>query len=317
MFRENIYDVIKKTGENVSALVIPKNSGLRGYAEEVLKDAGLDLKKARLVSKNKLRLDDLTIILKRGEDIPQTVVDAARRGEFVLGITGDDLYDEYRLREPGSILQIENTYDWFDENARYLRPALCLINKSGCAKDIPLEAKIAINAKYPYTSRDYLDKSPNVAGRKFIQTQYWGDVELTVSEGTHDCAIDIVYSGETLERNSLSVADIVRFSDLVVISPLRKEDDMFARALRKEYMELTQRLQYPTDSFTSKMLQEIDIIASKGAEEWGELIKALKKESDLAMLGELADVQYVIMAMMVKRGIPLDTLAEEMLRRQR
>jgi len=221
MYQENIYEVIENTGENVSTLVIPKNTGLKGYAWKVLKQAGLDLNEAVEVVEDTLRVGDLTLIQKRGEDIPQLVVDyATRRGEAVLGITGDDLYDEFRLRFPDNPLRIENTYDWFDPNARYLRPAMCFINRSGSIGDVPLEARIGVNAKYVYTSRDYLTKSPLMQGRDFDVVIYNGGVEMTVADRTTDCAIDTVYSGKTLGKNGLSVVDIVRFSDLVVVSPL-------------------------------------------------------------------------------------------------
>ena len=118
MYRENIYDVIKATGEKVSTLVVPKNNGLKGYAWEVMKESGLDLESAKELEKGKLKVGDLTVLLRRGEDIPQIVVDEFNNGNIILGLTGDDLYDEYRFRNPNSPLEVENTYDWFDENAR-------------------------------------------------------------------------------------------------------------------------------------------------------------------------------------------------------
>ena len=56
MYRENIYDVMEATGEKISTLVIPKNSGLKGYAWKVLREAGLKLDDTEQVAKNKLRL---------------------------------------------------------------------------------------------------------------------------------------------------------------------------------------------------------------------------------------------------------------------
>lgn len=222
MYQENIYKIIEATGEKISTLVIPKNTGLKGYAWKVLKQAGLGLDEAVEVAVNTLKIGELTLIQKRGEDIPQLIVDyAVRREEVVLGVTGDDLYDEFRLRFPDNPLRVENTYDWFDPNARYLRPAMCFINRSGSMGDVPLEARIGVNAKYENTSRDYLRKSPLMQGREFDVVVYNGDVEITVADRTTDCAIDTVYSGRTLDDNGLSVVDIIRFSDLVVLSPLR------------------------------------------------------------------------------------------------
>ena len=86
---------------------------------------------AKQAGRNKLKLGGLTLVLKRGEDIPQLVADyAAIRSEVVLGVTGDDLFDEFKFRVPKNTLRVDNTYDWFDENARYFRPTLCFINMS-------------------------------------------------------------------------------------------------------------------------------------------------------------------------------------------
>lgn len=317
MYRENFYDVIASTGQKINTVVIPKNSGLKAYVSGVLAESGLDLQDAVQTGKNKLVLKDLTFILKRGEDVPQVVCDYAARGVPVLGITGDDLYDEFRLREPTTCLKLENTYDWFDPSASYKRPALCFINKEGDMASVPLEARIAINKKYPLTSRDYLAKSAMLKGKTFKETSYAGDVELAVSDCAADCAIDIVYTGTTLSSNKLKVADIVRFSDIAVISPFGKEESSLAVALNTEYGKLKQRLEYPTGSFTSEMLKDIDKVTSKGAEEWGELVKAFKKQPDPDFVGEAADVTYVLMAMLVKRGVPLDSLAGEMSKRQK
>ena len=142
MYRENIYDVIKGTGEKISALVIPTNNGLKGYGWKVMKEAGLDLEKAEKIGKDQLKAGDLTILLRRGEDVPQIVVDEFAKGNIVFGLTGDDLYDEYRFRNPENPLRIENTYDWFDGKARFRRPTLCLINRTGKEEDIPLEARV-------------------------------------------------------------------------------------------------------------------------------------------------------------------------------
>jgi len=230
MYRENIYDVMNATGEKISTLVIPKNTGLKGYAWQVLKEAGLKLDDAKQAGRNKLKLGGLTLVLKRGEDIPQLVADyAAIRSEVVLGVTGDDLFDEFKFRVPKNTLQVENTYDWFDENARYFRPTLCFINMTGNVEDVPLESRIAINGKYELTSRAYLRGSPLTQGKKFAETTYSGDIELTVAEGTNDCCIDTVYTRKTLDENGLKVIQKIRFSDLVVISPLKKKKAFLER----------------------------------------------------------------------------------------
>lgn len=237
MYRENIYNVIKATGENITTLVIPKNTGLKGYAWQVLKEGGLDLDNAALVDKGTLKIDALTLWLRRGEDVPQIVMDEFRRGNIVLGVTGDDLLDEYRLRNPENILKVENTYGWYDENARFKRPALSFINRTGSLDDLPLEARVAVNGKYEYNGRLYLSKSPILNGRRFVLTIYNGDLEDRVAKGATDCCIDTVYSGttiDTIDEYGLSVIEIIRFSDLVVVSPLRKDGPELLELMARE-----------------------------------------------------------------------------------
>ena len=65
MYRENIYEVMESTKEKVSVWVIPKNTGLKGYAWKTLKEAGLDLDDARVVGDGKLRLRFNLIVKKR------------------------------------------------------------------------------------------------------------------------------------------------------------------------------------------------------------------------------------------------------------
>jgi len=316
MYRENIYDVMNATGEKISTLVIPKNTGLRGYAWKVLKEAGLKLDDAKQVGKNKLKLGDLTLVLKRGEDIPQLVMDyLTRNSEVVLGVTGDDLYDEFRFRVSQNPLKIENTYDWFDENARYFRPTLCFINRTGNAEDVPLEARIAVNAKYEFTSSEYLRNSPLTKGRVFIKTSYSGDVEITVAEGTNDCCIDTVYSGKTLDENGLKVIQKIRFSDLVVISPLKRDESLFGKVMSKEYEQVKTKKEFPTDSYTSKLLADPEKVTRKANEELYELIQAFYGRGDF--VGESADVMYAINLMLVSAGYSLNDIAKEMAKRQK
>ena len=315
MYRENIYDVIKATGEDVSALVVPKNTGLNGYARNVLKEAGLDLESAKKVGETTLMAGNLAILLGRGEDIPRIVEDESLKSRVVLGVTGDDLLDEYRLRNPENKLKIENTYDWDDEAAIFKRPTLCLMNKTGNIEDVPLEARVAINGKYEYTSRNYMQTSPLFDGKLPSVIVYSGDLERTVYRETNDCCIDAVYSGKTMERYGLKIVQKIRFSDLVVISPLKKEESQIGRAVNKEYSLITGRKKNPTGSYTSEMLQNPEMIARKFNEEAYELIQSFYGRGDVA--GEAADVIYALMLMLINKGVTLNELAKELAKRQK
>ena len=316
MYCENIYNIIKATGEKIYTLVVPKNNGLKGYAWKVMKEAGLNLAKAQESGKNRLKIGDLTILLRRGEDIPQIVVDEFERGNIILGLTGDDLYDEYRFRNPQNTLRIENTYDWFDESARFLRPTLCLINKTGKEEDIPLEARVAINGKYEYTGRNYLQTSPLFKGKTPSVKVYSGDVESKVKEKSSDCCIDTVYSGRTvIKQYRLKIVQKIRFSDLVVISPLKTEESPIGRAINREYQQILNRKKNPTESQTSRMLQEPEKISRKLNEETYELVQAFYGRGKF--IPESADVAYSLMLMLVSKGVTLEELAVEMAKRQK
>ena len=326
MYQEDIRDIIEQTGEKITTLVIPKNSGLKGYAWKVLKEAGLKLDDAEEIAKNRLHLDDLTLVLKRGEDIPQFVVDYANKGEVVLGVTGDDLFDEFRLKNPDNPLKLENTYDWFDDRvdengrryAKFYRPALCFINRTGNLEDVPLEAKIALNNKYVETSRLYLRQSPATGDRKFRETLYSGDVEITVAEGVNDCCIDTVYSGKTLTDNGLQIIGLpIRFSDLAVISALKSEESLFGKAMAREYAQVLERVLTPTDSYTSKVLTNPEKLVRKGVEEMLELALAAIGVGDGKPVAEAADAIYALNMLIAKTGLTLDEIAREMIKRQK
>ena len=315
MYSENIYGIIEKTGEKVSTLVIPKNTGLKGYAWKVLGESGLNLDKAIEADKNKLTIDGLTLLLRRGEDIPQIVEDEFKKGNVVLGFTGDDLLDEYKLRNPANTLRIENTYDWFDESARFFRPTLCLIGKSEAIGDLPLEARIAINGKYEFTSRNYLRTEPLVRDKNFIPTIYSGDLESTVADGINDCCIDTVYSGASIGRNGLKIIQKIRFSDLAVISALKQDESLLGRAIMQEFAQMMQRLKNPNGSYTSNLLQDPEKITRKANEEMYELIQAFYGRGN--PIGEAADVLYALTLMMASKRIIPDEIAREMLGRQK
>lgn len=317
MYRENIREVIEQSGENISTIVVPKNSGLKGYAWQVLKEAGLDLEQAEQVSPQTYQCGDLSVVLKRGEDIPQLVRDyAQQKDEVVLGVTGDDLFDEYRLQNPDAALRLENTYDWDDDAAMFRRPALCFISKTGSVDDIPLDARVALNGKYERTSQQYLEKSPLTVDRSFQETLYYGDVEITVAEGTQDCCFDQVYSGKTLQENGLNIIEVVRYSDLAVISPLGEMPDSgIGRAMEAEYARILDRLENPTDSYTSKLLQDPEKLGKKLQEESLEVILSLFGLGDTTQEG--ADLFYAATMAMVRGGVALEDLAQVMRERQR
>jgi len=239
VYRENINDVISATGERISTLIVPTNRRLKAYTWKVLGEAGLNLDEATQTAEDTLQVGGLKLVLRRGERIPEAVTDYAKKGEVVLGITGDDLYDEFRLQNPNNILKLENTYDWYDEKARFLRPALCFINRTGQVEelspeneDIDSRPRIEFNAKYFNTISKYVEKIPLIKelGKWPNLLGTTSQVEREVSDGRADYAIDIVYTGKTIDELNLKIIEIIRFSDLAVISPLKNGPTLEALA---------------------------------------------------------------------------------------
>ena len=317
MYRENIYSVIESvesTSGKISALIVPKNSGLKGYGWKVLEEAGLDLGRAEQTGKDSARLGGLDILFQRGEDIPKIVMDEFRLGRVALGVTGDDLYDEFRLRDPTNTLKVENTYDWVDPQAKFLRPALCLVGREGEA--LPQgEAKVAVTAKYELTGRQYLSKSRILQGINCEVGTYNGGLERTIASGANALGIDVVYTGASLKESGLGILETIRFSDLVVISPLKTEESGIGKAMRQEFETLEKRLRNPTGSYTSQLLMDPEKAARKFVEEGYEFVQAYWGRGK--MIPEMADVIYAAAVLAVTRGYTVDQLAKEMLARQK
>ena len=204
-------------GVLVNVVVVPKNSGLKGYAWKVLQEAGFDLERAEKVRDNSLVVDGIEVLLRRGEDIPLIVEEEKEAGRFAVGVTGDDLFDEYRLRNPGNNLMLVNTYDWDDAVAEFRRPALCLMSIGAFAD--PSEIKIGIPSKYEYTARSFIRDSPLFEGYWVQVKCYNGDVEDALERGYVRLAIDTVYSGKSRRQAGLEIVERIRASDLAVIAP--------------------------------------------------------------------------------------------------
>jgi phosphoribosyl-ATP pyrophosphohydrolase len=316
MYRENIYEVIERTGEKITTLLAPKNNGLKGYAWKALREAGLDLENAVPCSDNRLKVGDLTLLLRRGEDIPKDVFEFFQNGDLVLGVTGDDLFDEFQLRQPESGLRVLNAYDWFDREARYFRPATCFISRTGRFEDVPEAAKVGVNAKYLLSSRVYFDGTPQLQGKALAVSAYTGGVDESVADGRNDFCIDVVYTGDAVDKLGLKVmGEPIRFTDLVIVGPFQ-EASPIGKAMEREYAALAERLRNPSGSYTSRLLQGGEGgMRRKLGEEALEVVMAAFGEGDL--LEELADLEYAKVGVMVNQGITLEQLAAAMRERQR
>ena len=297
-YRESVCDIAKRTGRMPEALLVPKNGALAEYTDDILFQSGMNMKDPWL-----------SLAGYRGEDIPKIVEQSFLGGEFMLGITGDDLFDEYILRNPNSLLTLLNTYDWYDPKAMFNRPALCLIGKQGT--EIPEKPKVAVNAKYEMTSRKYLDEE----FRDYEAEVYAGDTEKTVAKGINDCCVEIVYSGKTADKLNLRIIRPYRFSDLVLISPLYGAG-LLAEVLRREYEVIQDREENPKKgSKTSDEFAEPEMITRKLNEECYEVIQALGGKGRL--VPEIADLTFRMMQAMALGNATLEELALEVMSRQK
>ncbi|MDE2706045.1 MAG: hypothetical protein OXI35_13325, partial [Gemmatimonadota bacterium] len=243
----------------------------------------------------------LEIISARGEDVPQRVDDCLLRGEVAYGLTGDDLFDEYMLGAGDSPLGVLNTYDWFDPNAQFYRPALCLLNREGQIPDSSAMVSIAVNKKYELSSRQFLSQRFQSSKLQISIVAYAGDTENTVAEGTHDWCVEVVYRGErspesAMSKTGLKVAEVVRFSDISLIG---RE---IVNPWEEEYRRISAVAQKPTGSSTSKLLADSNAICKKVGEESAEFVRAFTQETGIPE--EFNGVVYALMVAAAKLQVP-------------
>ena len=120
--------------------------------------------------------------------------------------------------------------------------------------------------------------------------------------------------GLTGDEYELSIMQKIRFSDLVAISPLKKDESLFGRVMGEEYERIKRRKENPTDSETSQLLKDPEMIRRKLIEEAYELTQALSGNGNI--VAESADVLYSNFLALVRQGITLDEVAAEIKKRQ-
>jgi phosphoribosyl-ATP pyrophosphohydrolase len=296
MFREIIGLFIS---EQRAKLYIPKNSGLNEYVNNLLREVGVsDAGEFDRVDHSKGILE---MISTRGEDVPQRVDDCILRGDVAYGLTGDDFFDEYILGAGDSSLGVLNTYDWFDSDAQFNRPVLCLLNREGLVPDSPATVSIAVNKKYERTSRQYLSQRFRSSDLQFSIVAYSGDAEYTVAEGTHDWCVEVVYRGDkspaiAMSSTGFKIAEVVRFSDISLIG------QEIGNPWEEEYRRISAVAQNPTASTTSKLLGDNNEICKKVGEESAEFVRAFTQEAGIPE--EFNGVGYALMVAAAKLRVP-------------
>ncbi|MAG91927.1 hypothetical protein CMO83_04590 [Candidatus Woesearchaeota archaeon] len=184
-------------------IVRPNNRSLANYVATALKYLG--------TSKVKRFIDS------RGEDIPYLVDELSQNGTKVYGLTGRDLFKEYKLTKYNSKLSVLKTINWEDKKALFGKPALCLLGpKNKKFEDLPKKLRVCINIKYKNLAKKYLNQLES-KGYTFERKYLAGSTETAYSNGLSDLVIEIVYTGYSINKVNLAVYDKIFESDFVVI----------------------------------------------------------------------------------------------------
>ncbi len=134
----------------------------------------------------------------RGEDIPALVEE---NGGY--GWTGNDLYCNYLLSRPYSQVRISRFIPWPEE----VKPRLCLLGPREGTPWLYVPNSISIVAP---------DKYENLVCQYFKEKRWNplltflpGQVDRQVRLGNADLAVDIVYSGKTMNEENLAIYDLL------------------------------------------------------------------------------------------------------------
>ncbi len=158
------------------------------------------------------------VVEVRGEDVPDWLERYKKKGMRAIGLTGEDLYEEYYQRRGcASELNVLQVIEWDDPKAMFGKPALCLMGPKGKSMPDPNQRlEIWIASKYRNISLTYLAE---LERKKYLFNRVYvnGSVETGYTEGMADLVIDIVYTGSSLEKCGLEVLDVIMRSNFLVI----------------------------------------------------------------------------------------------------
>lgn len=188
-------------------VLVPKNRGLAAMADRGLRAYAANTPIER------------TFV--RGEDVPFLANELARTGRSMLAFTGDDLLDEWI--ESGRTLDPRVTRSklaWTDPDARYGKPALCLIGPRGTPMPDRGVLRVAVCAKYGNLARRYL-RTLATDTLSIDTVVINGSVEAAILHNVADFMVDVVVSGKTIDQLDLDVRDVIYTSDLAVLEANR------------------------------------------------------------------------------------------------
>ncbi len=167
-----------------TTVFVPQNSGLERFNYLALRE----------FTNRQVQLQRV-----RGEAIPSIVEECGG-----YGWTGNDLFVDYCLSQNKTSLRVVKSVPWPEQQ----KPRLCLL---GLEETLPRQF-------YFYNGNKVVapNKYQNIIERYFEQMQWYPDVQFLdgqvdrqVRQGRADLAIDIVYSGKTMEEERLAIYDTI------------------------------------------------------------------------------------------------------------
>jgi len=273
--------------------IIPKNSGLKCKAEEIVKE----YKYEKLVE-------------VRGEDVPLVVKRLIDRNKNVIGITGEDLFKEFLLNNKNSNIKIIERIKWDDNNYLFKKPVLCLLGqKNKELVDLPKEIKICINSKYKELAKKLCTNLLENKGYIIEKIYASGTTEEFFINSIVDLVIDVVCTGKSAEKYDLKIYDKLFESDIVVVGNENKFE------LEDLYKIICQKIKSEEkNSYTLELANDINLLKRKIIEETGEVVTADSKEN---LIWEFSDLFYFLLVFMAINNITPNEINEENERRNK
>jgi len=252
--------------------------------------------------------------------VPYFVDALIKEGKLALGVTGEDLFSEFKLRIPNACLDIVKTIKWEDPSFMFNKPSLCLLgSKENALSDMQKQLKICINSKYKELAKKKCTNYLENQGYQIEKIYASGATEEFFSKGLVDLVIDVVCSGKSAEKYNLKVYDKLFSSDLVIIGKkeenIKENTEEGTLSIYQLFNKIKQKVGSNEElSYTKKLSLNENYLKRKIVEESAELITSPNKDE---MIKETADLLYCIFVFLAKNSITLKDIEVENLRRDK
>ena len=182
--------------------ITPKNTGLKEFKSLA----------------NKYNNSKGKIVEIRGEDIPLFVSELIKQGKKAIGITGEDLFKEFLLKNGDINIKILRRINWYNEEYLFGKPTLCLLGpKNKKFRSLPKRLKICINSKYKELAKKYCMNYLENKGYRLEKIYASGSTEELFSSNIADMIIDVVCTGASAQKAGLEICDKLFPSDIVIL----------------------------------------------------------------------------------------------------